>query len=97
MGCRTRELREKAVISVCNGRCVGYICDFEVEPCSGKLCAIFVPAPSARLFGHGEDICIPWDKIVKIGEDTILVDLPEDVGGCECCADSKRRLWRRLF
>ena len=97
MGCRTRELREKAVISLSNGRCVGYICDFEVEPCSGKLTAIFVPTPSAGIFNHGDDIRIPWDKIVKIGEDTVLVDIPEGAGECECCTEVKRRPWRRFF
>lgn len=91
MGCRTRELREKSVIT-CDGRCLGNICDFEVDACSGRIDAIFVPADCGGLFfGRGEDIRIPWDKISRIGEDAILVEYDVSDGDCICTCDRPPR------
>ena len=74
MACTTGELESKEVVNVCDGRRFGCITDFELDPCDGKLKALFV-RNGRSIFGKGEDIRIPWDKIVKIGEDTILVDI----------------------
>ena len=96
MGCRTRDMREKAVISVCDGRCLGNICDFEIDPCCGKIEAIFVPGFSGKFWsGRGCDVRIPWDKIQQIGEDAILVDVPPDKNECACCKEEekKKRWW----
>ena len=96
MGCRTRELREKSVISVCDGRCLGNICDFEIDPCSGKIEAIYVPGFVGGIFSvRNDDIRIPWDCISRIGEDEILVDVDTSKNDCECCRDGtkKRRWW----
>ncbi|MBC8536966.1 YlmC/YmxH family sporulation protein [Feifania hominis] len=79
--CRIVDLRSKEVINMKDGSRLGYICDVEIDVCSGKLTAIVVPgAPKFfGLFGREEDIVISWDEIEKIGEDIILVfvDLPE--------------------
>ena len=97
MGCRTGDMREKAVISVCDGRCLGSICDYEIDPCCGKIEAIFVSGTSGRFFaGRGGEVRIPWDKIQQIGADAILVDVPADSGNsCECCdrPGSKKHWW----
>lgn len=96
MGCRMRDLKEKAVISVCDGRCLGNICDFELDPCSGKIEAIFVPGCVSGFFSmKSDDIRIPWDCIKQIGEDAILVEVDIKVNECACCKDSgkKKRFW----
>lgn len=96
MGCRTRELKEKSVISLCDGRCLGNICDFEVDPCSGNIEAIFVPVCGGGFFsGRGGDIRIPWCDITRIGEDTILVNADISKNECACCKEGgkKKRLW----
>lgn len=88
MACTTGELESKEVVNVCDGRRFGCIIDFELDPCDGKLKALFVQN-GRSIFGKGEDIRIPWDKIVKIGEDTILVDIgpsrDSKPNECECC------------
>ena len=88
MACTTGELESKEVVNVCDGRRFGCITDFELDPCDGKLKALFVQN-GRSIFGKGEDIRIPWDKIVKIGEDTILVDIGSSRDSkpneCECC------------
>ena len=47
----------------------------EFNVCDGKLTAIVVPVEGGFLgLGTKGSIVIPWDKIVRIGEDVILVN-----------------------
>lgn len=71
------ELRRKEVINICDGARLGCICDLELDQCTGVISAIVVPGQS-RFFGilkSAEELVIPYCKIVKIGEDVILVDV----------------------
>lgn len=54
----------------------GYVQDVEADFETGKITAIVVPG-SSKIFNIGSknDITIPWDKISKIGDDIILVDI----------------------
>lgn len=84
MKCSFGELRNKEVINLCDGCRLGCICDLEINTCDGCILAIVVPC-QGRFFGflRGEkDIVIPFNKICKIGDDVILVDI--DPGIC-CC------------
>ena len=73
--CRVEELRSKEVVCIKDGSCLGYVCDVEVDTCSGKLdsIVIFGRPRCFGLLGRDEDIVIPWCEIDVIGEDTILV------------------------
>lgn len=76
---RLMDLRLREVINVHDGTRYGYVCDMEIDYHSGFIKSIIIPG-SARLMGflgRREDIIIPWDCIRKIGEDIILVDVPE--------------------
>lgn len=77
--CNSEDFRDKEVISVTDGRRLGFVAEIEFDVCDGRITAIVV-RDDCGLFGRkGEDILIPWDKIQKIGEDIILVsgvDLP---------------------
>lgn len=71
------ELRNRDVVNVVDGRRLGVICDLDLDLENGRILAIIVPG-STRLFsffGGGRDYVIPWDNIVKIGVDTILVEM----------------------
>lgn len=75
MMCRLSDLREKEVISIQNGSCLGCVSDLELDTCSAKITAIVIYG-KARLFGllgREEDTVICWDEIQCIGEDTVLV------------------------
>ena len=75
---RISELREREVVNVNDGRRMGLIRDLELDLEQGTVKAIIVPAPG-RSWGRlsrAQNQIIPWDKIVKIGVDTILVDHP---------------------
>lgn len=73
--CNSEDFREKEVINVCDGKKLGCVGEVEFNVCDGKLTAIVVPVEGG-FFGLGgkERIVIPWDKIVRIGEDVILVN-----------------------
>lgn len=77
MQCRIADLRCKEVINVCDGERLGFVEDVVVELPTGHICAIIVPGECRcfGLFGHDEDIIIPWDCIVKMGEDVILAEV----------------------
>lgn len=73
---RSSELKSREVVNITDGRRLGLIADMEIDVASGEIRAIVVPGPSRllRIFSRGEDIVIPWEKIVKIGIDVILVE-----------------------
>ena len=73
--CSSEDFREKEVINVSDGKKLGCVAEVEFNVCDGKLTAIIVPLESGFLgFGTRERIVIPWEKIVRIGEDVILVN-----------------------
>lgn len=76
MGESLTELTEKQVVNLCDGRILGYIIDFKIDICNGRLTAIILPGEGG-FFGFKKctDIIIPWEKICKIGKDTIIVDI----------------------
>lgn len=76
---KTSDLKSREVINILDGRRLGLISDLDIDLEEGKIRAIVVPG-SGKLFGvfGGErDHVIPWEKIVKVGIDTVLVELPE--------------------
>ncbi|MBQ4428963.1 MAG: YlmC/YmxH family sporulation protein [Clostridia bacterium] len=73
------ELKQKEIINICDGARLGYICDLELDDCTGTICSIVVPGPP-RMLGlikNAEELVIPYCKIQKIGDDVILVDLAD--------------------
>ncbi|NPV26591.1 MAG: YlmC/YmxH family sporulation protein [Firmicutes bacterium] len=74
---RVSELRMRDVVNVIDGRRLGTIKDFDLDVEMGRIKAVILPG-SGRflgLFGRNDDVVIPWEKIVKVGIDVILVEL----------------------
>lgn len=71
------DLSRKEVINVSDGKRLGLIEDLELNPCDGRIISIIVPGPSRclGLLRAERDYCIPWGRIVKIGDDVVLVEL----------------------
>lgn len=75
MICTFNQLRDKEVINLCDGKRLGYVCDAEIDTCSGRICALIVPgAPKCLGFVRGENLRIPWECVERIGDDLILVN-----------------------
>ena len=90
------ELTDKEVINICDGRILGYVNDFKVDPCDGRLTAIIIPGEGGIFsLKRCTDIIIPWDKIYKIGIDVILVDI--GIMPNECRNDNEKHEKRRKF
>ena len=73
------ELKCKDVINVRDCKKLGHVCDLEFDEHDGCIRTIIVPGP-AKFFGcvgREFELHIPWCKIVKIGQDIILVDIEE--------------------
>ena len=81
--------KKKVVINVCDGKRLGHIIDINFNS-HGQILGIIVPGDKKfiKSFSAGDSIYIPWRCIVKIGEDTILVELKGDLtvqGSCKPC------------
>ena len=71
------ELRCKEVVNSVDGKRLGHIVDIVFELESGRVCGLVVPGNKNfwNAFKGGSEIFIPYSQIVKIGDDTILVEL----------------------
>ena len=76
---RTADLKQKEVINISDGRRLGFVSDVEIDLEGGRVDAIVLPG-GGRIFGllgKDSEFIIPWERIKKIGEDIILVDMDE--------------------
>ena len=72
------ELRSKDVVNIDTGSKLGRVMDIEFCVKDGCVQAIVVPGEfrlSCALRGEKNGIVIPWERIVRIGDDVILVRL----------------------
>ncbi len=76
---RASELRQKEVINISDGRRVGFVNDVEINFDEGVIEALVIPGGGKMfgLLGRDDEFIIPWNRIKKIGEDIILVDLDD--------------------
>ena len=75
------DLRMKDVIEADDGRRLGYINDIEIEPEVGRIEALIIPGPRSWrwFFNHSDDVILPWQRIVKLGIDVIIVQREPDL------------------
>ncbi|MGE5422755.1 MAG: YlmC/YmxH family sporulation protein [Ignavibacteriales bacterium] len=71
------DLRAREVVNVQDGRKLGLIKDIDLDVERGRITSVVLPGPNRfmSLFSRREDIVIPWEHIVKIGRDVILVEI----------------------
>lgn len=71
------ELRCKEVVNVVDGKRLGHIIDVAFNLATGCVTGIIVPGGKSfwNVFKNGSEFFIPLNQIVKIGEDTILVQI----------------------
>lgn len=74
---KTSDLRMLDVINIGDGRRLGAVYDLDVDVDTGEILALILPGEGG-FFGWGRepDVEIPWDRVVRIGVDVILVDMP---------------------
>lgn len=72
------ELRCKEVINIVDGRRLGHITDVVFSLPNAYVLGIIVPGGNQSLwnvFKQADSLFIPWQQIIKIGEDSILVEI----------------------
>lgn len=82
------DLSKKCVINVADGKELGHVCDLIFNGC-GHVLGIVVPGKKSllRSITSADNIYIPWNRIIKIGADVILVELVGNIAGT--CANAE--------
>ena len=95
---RISELRMKDVIEAEDGRRLGYINDMDIDPEAGRIEALIIPGKRGWrwILGRTDEIVLPWQRIVKLGIDVIIVqkELPAVK---DAAPKAKRRTWDEEF
>lgn len=70
------ELRTKMVINVIDGKALGRIVDIVFSRENAKVIGVVVPGDkNFHLWGHKHELFVPYDNILRIGVDAVLVEL----------------------
>ncbi len=71
------DLRTREVINTLDGKKLGNIIDIDLDIERGRVLAFMLPGQVKgwSVFAKREEIVVPWEKIVRIGRDVILVEL----------------------
>ena len=77
---RFGELKDREIINVQTGEKLGIFghCELDIDISTGQIISIIITGGGSFLSFLGkedETTVIPWDKIIKIGKDTIMVSL----------------------
>jgi sporulation protein, ylmC/ymxH family len=76
------DIEEKDVINVVTGERIGFVSSLKIDTNSGQIIAITVQ-PSMRFMSFfskdDEAVVVPWNQILKIGEDVIIVNVTQSI------------------
>lgn len=70
------EISSKDIINDEDGVKLGRIADIEIDVATGKILNVYIyrSFKIMNFFGSKDIISIPWNKILKIGSDVIIVE-----------------------
>ncbi len=70
-----RELQTFDVVNVIDGDKLGKIIDLEINYDTGKILSFTVsPNTFASFFMKNKNVVIPWENVVKVGTEVIIVN-----------------------
>lgn len=67
-------LRNMEVIEITSGAKIGFIKDMKVDCSEFKIISLLLPNQKLSWFSKNDYLEIPWEKVIKIGIDVILVE-----------------------
>ena len=78
---RISDIMEKEIINVKNGKRMGFITDIDMDINEGKIMSFKITGDGSRnIFSRGyEEESISWGDILKIGCDTIIVNIGSEL------------------
>lgn len=74
------DIQSKDIVNISNGKVLGHIGDLDINLEEGTVKSIIIGGTGRMLTflgGKETEIVIPWENIVKIGSDVILVRLDD--------------------
>ena len=70
------DFKQKQVVNIKTGSIVGCVTDINADFSAGEIRSLIVsPINKMSIFKEKNNVVIPWNKIIKIGEDIILVEI----------------------
>ena len=74
---RACDLKQREVINIVNAERLGYIYDVDIDFNTGKITSVIVPGRRNifNFFSKRNDYIIPWDNIVTVGRELVLVKM----------------------
>ena len=70
-------MRNMEIIDIVTGAKLGFIKDFKIDCEENTVISLILPGEIKSWFGKEGEKEIPWDNIVKIGTDVILIKSEE--------------------
>lgn len=68
------DLRQKKVIDADTAETLGFISDIDIDFETGRINSVTVPGGGFfGIFGGKKDIKVPWNRVVAIGSEYVLV------------------------
>lgn len=79
MSAKISDLQERQIVNIADGKCLGNIKDIELNILDGSIQALVLPGAGGfwNLLQNQGELLIPWQKVVRLGVDVVLVDMPE--------------------
>lgn len=70
------DLKQKKVIDVRTAEQVGFIRDIDIDFETGKIKSVTIPRRGIfGLFSRGKSTVVPWDGVVAIGSEFVIVSM----------------------
>lgn len=74
------DMRQKKVIDIDTAEVIGYIRDMDIDFDSGRIKSVSVPVSGvAKLIRGTKTVSVPWERVVAIGSEYILVKTSSDI------------------
>ena len=93
MSAKISDLQERQIVNIADGKCLGNIKDIELNVLDGTIQALVLPNTGGfwSMLQNQGDLLIPWQKVIRLGVDVVLIDMPELVDGAGGGKRQKRR------
>ena len=68
-------IRSMEIVDFNRGKKVGLVQDIKIDMENSKIVSLLLPVTKGTWFSKTEWLEIPWERVVQVGEDIILVDI----------------------
>lgn len=74
------DMQVKDIVNMENGKRLGFVTDIDINLETGQISALIINGSSKVMsfFNRNQELIIPWRNIYKIGDDVILVHVPDE-------------------